>query len=202
MLKANLQYIVDKYVDNDSEYCINISFKTRKKILSMFAIVNDRVHNVPKYSWISTRNVYGSKSVPRYLSRTGTTSAAYDSPMSDEERSQLDLECELAVTTPKRVIMPRMKAIDNDNIKMGTSQVPTLEWMGNKGNNTLENEKNEKDNQLMIEYLNTFDKALIEVIKLLNGDCLRRFYSTEHYKRLLKQFMSHKENINCTPKIV
>eukprot|EP01084_Bolivina_argentea_P153916 268343_1 len=236
-LKDNLQHIVGKYIKHNSPHEINISFKTRQKILSVFAKVNDHVYNVPKYDWIDTRNVYQSHN--RYLSRTRTDSFGRKFSNDDEETSQLemktpkatnglqrmkavddiiidsktinkapkyewidnktvsiddDMDISKGINNNDKIIVHRMHAIDDIKVEP-LQEVPTYDWINNKGNNTLENEKCEMDNQLMIEYLQTFDRAISEIRNLLNGDSLLRFYATNDYQRVLQKFIPLK---SCT----
>lgn len=184
-LKKNLQHIVNQYIYNDSKYSINISSRTRQKILSSFTRVKNEVHNVPKFDWMDTSNIY--KSYTAHASRTVTDSI-------DDEQSKLEMGSPNKQNGDKVYRMHAISDItDITDVQIeALKEAPKFDWIEKKGNNTIDVNKKRIDNELMIEYLITFDKAIMEILNLLSGDSLLRFYATNEYQRVLKKFMGLK----------
>ena len=146
------------------------------------------------------------------MSRTRTDSKDLPDVEEDDEEETSDLEMEQTITVnatatlsplspPAKydkatLYMHRMNAIDTDySSKDKHARVPVtgpkFAWLDSKQSNTIDIQKTEEANKKMLEYLATFDPAMKEVVMLLSGDSLLRFYDTDDYQRILEEHMAN-----------
>ena len=156
-MKNNIAYIVQQYIEEDGEFCVNISSKQRATLLQ-------------NYKAIHVETKLGTKNT--------------DSGLQQDIESHLDINIEKVNTeTPETVGSVSEESGEVVEIENVTSDSLNItDHAQNTDINIMNKQHNDKE--LVKRYLGIFDEAMEAIIDLIRHDSLPRFYDTKAYETM------------------
>ena len=188
-LKKDLQHVMDQYIYNEGEFCVNISALTRRKLIRAWRRLdrdNDDNMNalhiegsrlgLPEHS--THRHTTSISSCRAYKSIGGIPVGPIQLAVSESVGMGSDDESNYNFTTSSPTLEPWPES-PIDAIK----SLPTMSL-----HDTAKElyDKIGKDNDKVGEYLRIFDDAMEEIIELMRKDSLLRFYDTMEYETMCR----------------